>query len=62
MFSTVLDVEFYNVTTLYFESVEEQEDTLRQRGYSKDDKTHKTQVIQGQMVDKNCNPISYQIY
>ncbi len=62
LFSTVLDVVFYDVTTLYFESQVEQEDTLRQKGYSKDGKAHKTQVVLGLLVDKNRNPISYQIY
>jgi transposase len=35
---------------------------LRQKGYSKDGKAHKTQVVLGLLVDKNRNPISYQLY
>lgn len=62
LFSTVLDVVFYDVTTLYFESQIEQDDALRQKGYSKDGKAHKTQLVLGLLVDKNRNPISYQIY
>ena len=62
LFSTVLDVVFYDVTTLYFESQTEQDDALRQKGYSKDGKAHKTQVVLGLLVDKSRNPISYQIY
>jgi transposase len=62
LFSTVLDVVFYDVTTLYFESQVEQDDTLRQKGYSKDGKAHKTQVVLGLLVDKSRNPISYHIY
>jgi transposase len=62
LFSTVLDVVFYDVTTLYFESQVEQKDALRQKGYSKDGKAHKTQIVLGLLVDKNRNPISYQIY
>lgn len=62
LFSTVLDVVFYDVTTLYFESGVEQQDALRQKGYSKDGKAHKTQIVLGLLVDKNRNPISYQIY
>lgn len=62
LFSTVLDVVFYDVTTLYFDSQVEQEGALRQKGYSKDGKAHKTQVVLGLLVDKNRNPISYQIY
>ena len=62
LFSTVLDVVFYDVSTLYFESQVEQDDALRQKGYSKDGKAHKTQIVLGLLVDKNRNPISYQIY
>ena len=36
IFSSVLDVVFYDVTTLYFESQVEKEQELRQKGYSKD--------------------------
>ncbi len=62
LFSTVLDVVFYDVTTLYFDSQIEQKDALRQKGYSKDGKAHKTQIVLGLLVDKSRNPISYQIY
>ena len=62
LFSTVLDVVFYDVTTLYFDSNVEQEGALRQKGYSKDGKAHKTQVVLGLLVDKNRNPITYKVY
>jgi len=62
LFSTVLDVVFYDVTTLYFDSHVEIEGELRQKGYSKDGKAHKTQVVLGLLVDKNRNPVSYQVY
>jgi len=62
LFTTVLDVVFYDVTTLYFDSHQEKEGALRQKGYSKDGKAHKTQIVLGLMVDKSRNPISYQIY
>ncbi len=62
LFSNVLDVVFYDVTTLYFDSQEEREESLRQKGYSKDGKAHKTQIVLGLLVDKSRNPISYQIY
>ena len=58
----VLDVVFYDVTTLYFESQKQQEGSFRQKGYSKDGKSHKTQVVLGLLIDKMRNPISYQIY
>lgn len=62
LFSTVLDVVFYDVTTIYFESQIEQDDALRKKGYSKDGKAHKTQVVLGLLVDKDRNPITYQVY
>lgn len=57
-----LDVVFYDVTTLYFDSQEEEDSALRQKGYSKDGKAHKTQVVLGLLVDKQRNPISYEVY
>lgn len=62
LFSNVLDVVFYDVTTLYFDSHVELEGALRQKGYSKDGKAHKTQIVLGLLVDKSRNPISYQLY
>jgi len=62
LFSTMLDVVFYDVTTLYFDSQIEKEGELRQKGYSKDGKAHKTQIVLGLLVDKNRNPITYQVY
>ena len=62
LFSQELDVVFYDVTTLYFESQKQQEGSFRQKGYSKDGKFHKTQVVLGLLIDKMRNPISYQIY
>jgi transposase len=62
LFSNVLDVVFYDVTTLYFDSQVEQEGSLRKKGYSKDGKAHKTQIVLGLLVDKLRNPISYEIY
>ena len=62
LFTQTLDVVFYDVTTLYFDSQKEEEGNLRQKGYSKDGKAHKTQIVLGLLVDKMRNPISYQIY
>ncbi len=42
LFTQSLDVVFYDVTTLYFDSQKEKEGNLRQKGYSKDGKSHKT--------------------
>ncbi len=62
LFSQSLDVVFYDVTTLYFDSQKENEGDLRQKGYSKDGKAHKTQVVLGLLVDKLRNPLTYDIY
>jgi transposase len=57
-----LDVVFYDVTTLYFDSQKEDKDSIRKKGYSKDGKAHKTQVVLGLLVDKLRNPITYNSY
>jgi len=62
LFSDCLDLVFYDVTTLYFESRKEEEGALRQKGYSKDGKAGKTQVVLGLLVDNQRNPISYHLY
>ncbi len=62
LFGSTLDVVFYDVTTLYFDSQVEIDGALRKKGYSKDGKAHKTQIVLGLLVDKLRNPISYEIY
>jgi len=58
-FGMELDVVFYDVTTFYFDSEKEDRDTLRRKGFSKDGKIGKTQVIFGLLIDKNKQPIDY---
>lgn len=62
LFSQKLDVVFYDVTTLYFDSQVETDGNKRKKGYSKDGKAHKTQVVLGLLVDKFRNPVTYHIY
>ncbi len=62
LFSHTLDVVFYDVTTLYFDSQKEDAGNLRQKGYSKDGKIHKTQIVLGLLVDQLRNPITYNLY
>jgi transposase len=57
-----VDVVFYDVTTFYFDSSKEKEGELRQMGFGKDGKIGKTQILLGLMIDKNRNPIGYQLY
>jgi len=62
LFNNQLDVVFYDVTTFYFESEVEKEEHLRQKGFGKDGKIGKTQVLFSMMIDKDKNPIGYQVF
>ncbi len=63
IFSTDLSVVFYDVTTLYFDvSMPQNDKDIRQKGWSKDGKHKKLQIVLGLLVDKFRNPLSYKIY
>jgi len=63
LFTQTLDIVFYDVTTLYFDATLAQyEDDIRQKGYSKDGKPRKLQVVLGLLVDKQRNPVTYRLY
>lgn len=65
LFNQQLDVVFYDVTTLYFESDDEFETgkrQLRKKGFSKDGKTGHTQVLFCMMIDRDKTPIGYQVF
>lgn len=51
----------YDVTTLYFES-HEPDDDLRARGFSKDDKSKQPQVVIGLLVTLQGFPLKHQVY
>lgn len=55
-----IDVVFYDITTLYFETADE--DDLRRTGYSKDGKFDCPQVLLGLLVTREGLPISYEIF
>ena len=55
-----VDVLFFDVTTLYFESVEQ--DELRNFGYSKDQKFHSTQVVLALATNADGLPVGYQLF
>lgn len=55
-----ITVVFYDMTTLYFES--EDEDDLRKIGFSKDGKFQKPQIMLGLLVGQNGYPIGYDIF
>lgn len=52
-------VAFYDTSTLYFES---QEDDVRVPGYSKDGKNENPQVVLGLLVGTGGNPIGYELH
>ena len=55
-----IKVVFYDVTTLYFES--DNEDDLRKTGFSKDGKHQHPQIVLGLLVSVNAYPLAYQIF
>lgn len=55
-----IDVIFFDATTLYFESFEE--DEFKQNGYSKDLKFSQPQVLISLMVTKQGMPIGYEAF
>jgi transposase len=55
-----LDVVFYDCTSLYFESFNQE--GLMQNGYSKDGKFNQAQIILSILVTKQGLPVGYQIY
>ncbi len=59
-YSFNFDIVFYDVTTLYFETFEE--DELRKNGFSKDNKSQQPQILVALMVTKEGFPIAYEIF
>jgi len=55
-----ITVVFYDLTTLYFET--EEEDDLRKIGFSKDGKFKQPQIMVGLLVGKDGYPIGYDIF
>lgn len=55
-----VEVLFFDVTTLYFESMDE--DDLRRFGFSKDQKTHLTQVVLALATTQDGLPVGYQLF
>lgn len=55
-----VDCFFFDVTTLYFESVTQ--DELRDFGWSKDQKFHQVQVVLALVVDSQGMPLAYEVF
>ncbi len=56
----LINVVFYDVTTLYFQI--DDEDELRKRGFSKEGKHQNPQIILGLLVSVNGYPLAYEIH
>jgi hypothetical protein len=54
------DILFYDVTTLYFETFEE--DGFRRNGFSKDNKSEQPQILIALMVSKEGFPVAYEVF
>lgn len=55
-----ISVVFYDVTTVYFES--DNEDELRKTGFSKEGKHQNPQIVLGLLVSKNGYPLAYDVF
>lgn len=60
IFKEDVDCLFVDVTTLFFESVSQ--DDLRDFGYSKDQKSHSVQIVLCLAVNKEGLPLGYEIF
>lgn len=59
-YDRVVTVALYDVTTYWFES--QDADTLRNFGFSKDNKINQVQVVMGLLIDQNGIPIDYEFF
>jgi transposase len=55
-----VDCFFFDVTTLYFESVTQ--DELKDFGWSKDQKFHQVQIVLALVVDSQGMPLAYEVF
>ena len=55
-----MSIVFYDVTTLYFESKEE--DEFKRMGFSKDGKHQQPQIVLGLLVSQNGYPLDYDVF
>lgn len=58
--SNEMSLVFYDVTTLYFET--EQEDELRKTGFSKEGKHQQPQIVLGLLVSTGGYPLAYELF
>lgn len=62
LFNQTLDVVFYDTTTLYFESTNDEDGELRRFGYSKEHRSDCVQVVLGLLVDRDGIPVGYELF
>jgi len=60
LFQDKIDIVYFDATTLYFESFDE--DEFKKNGYSKDGKFNQPQVVLALMVTKSGLPIGYKAF
>lgn len=60
LFNDRVSLLFFDVTTLYFES--EQDDEVRKHGFSKDQKFHLTQVVLAMATTAEGLPVGYELF
>jgi transposase len=60
LFNQKLDLVFYDVTTFYFDS--DNEDGFREKGFGKDGKIGNTIIVFGLLIDKDKQPVGYEVY
>lgn len=62
LFNQTLDVVFYDTTTLYFESTNDEDGDLRRFGRGKEHRSDCVQVVLGLLVDKDGIPVGYELF
>jgi transposase len=60
LFNNIMNVVFYDVTTLYFEAKDE--DDFKKMGFSKDGKHQQPQIVLGLLVSQSGYPLDYDIF
>lgn len=60
LFGNKMNIVFYDVTTLYFESKDE--DDFKRMGFSKDGKHQQPQIVLGLLVSQDGYPLDYDVF
>ncbi|MEI7614769.1 MAG: IS1634 family transposase [Betaproteobacteria bacterium] len=60
LYNMQVDVVFYDVTTFHFESVKK--DSLKDFGFSKNNKLNEVQVVFSMYIDRDGRPVGYELF